>query len=134
MPSSRHVLIAESDRGVRALLSRAVARTYPGVTISVVTSGATAFTVYEEVGADLLITAHRLPTLSGLSLVRALRALRATIPILVISSDPLEEAALALGATRFLRKPFRLTELQAILLTLLPREIEAGGGHPPADE
>jgi DNA-binding response OmpR family regulator len=119
MPAQRHVLIAEADSRVRSLLSRIVTRTYSGITITAVTNGATAFTVYEEIGADLLITAHRLPILSGLSLVRALRALDVTIPILVISSDPIEAAAWAMGATH--------------LLALLPMELEAGEAPPPAD-
>jgi CheY-like chemotaxis protein len=122
MPAFHHVLIVEFNDRVRALLARVVARTYPEITITAVTSGTAALMAYYERGADLLITAHRLPALTGIQLVRALRTQHVAIPILVISSDPIELAALSAGATRFLPKPFTLTEIQQVLIELLPLE------------
>jgi len=120
MPVLRHILIAEADSSVRALLARIVARAYTEVSITMVSDGCTALAAFETRGIDLLITTHRMPFLSGIQVVRALRTQQISIPILVISSDPIEEAALQSGATRFLRKPFSLPEIRSVLIELLP--------------
>jgi CheY-like chemotaxis protein len=120
MPALRHIVIAESDSHVRALIARIVARTYPACRISVVSDGAAALAITENRSADLLITTHHLSSISGLQLVRALRNRQRALPILLISSDPLEAAALAAGANRFLRKPFALVDIERALRELLP--------------
>ena len=119
MPALRHIVIAESDSGVRALLARIVARTYSDCRRTVAPDGAAALAAVEAHGADLLLTGQRMPILSGLQVVRALRARQVAVPILLISSDPIEAAALGAGATRFLRKPFTLAEIQDALRDLL---------------
>jgi len=122
MPPLPHILIAEDHDNVRALLARVVIRTYPAVTITTVVNGALALDAYRAHGADLLITNHNMPVMSGIDLIRVLHALQASIPILMVSSDPtIELSALATGATRFLLKPFVLTDLQQTLIDLLPR-------------
>lgn len=120
MPVLRHILIAESENHVRALLARIVARTYPACRISLVSDGASALAIAEDHAVDLLITTYRLPILSGLDLVRALRARRLVEPVLFLSSDPIEATSLAAGANRFLRKPFSIADLQRDLGELLP--------------
>lgn len=122
MATMPHVLIAEDNDEVRALLARVVARTYPSVTISAVADGADALALYLARGADLLITNNDMPIMSGIVLVQTLRAQQASIPILMISSDAvIQPAAMAAGATRFLLKPFVLADLAQALLLLLPR-------------
>jgi CheY-like chemotaxis protein len=120
MPALRHILIAESESYVCAMLARIVARTYPACHISVSSAGPNALVIAESHGVDLLIATYRLPTLSGLDLVRALRARHIALPIVFLSSDPLETPALAAGANRFLRKPFSVADLQRALRELLP--------------
>jgi DNA-binding response OmpR family regulator len=119
MPVLPHILIAESDSSLCALLTRMVARTYTATSITVVNDGVAALSVFETRSVDLLITTHRLPGLSGIDVVRALRTQRVNIPILMISSDPIEAAALQAGATRFLRKPFTFTVICNIVRELL---------------
>jgi CheY-like chemotaxis protein len=120
MPALRHIVIAESESHVRALLARIVARTYPACRISVVSDGAAALAIIVNHGADLLIATYHLSSLSGLQLVRALRTRQLAVLILLISSDPMEASALSVGANRFLLKPFALTEIQRVLDELLP--------------
>jgi DNA-binding response OmpR family regulator len=120
MPALHHIVIAESESHVRALLARIVARTYPACRISVVSDGAAALAVVENQGADLLIATYRLLSLSGIELVRALRTRQLDVPTLLISSEPVEASALVAGADRFLLKPFTLVEIQRILRELLP--------------
>jgi CheY-like chemotaxis protein len=122
MPSAPHILIAEDHTPVRDLLTAIVARTYPNCTITAVTNGAEALAVYNERGADLLITDYAMPIMAGLALIQALRAQQAAVPIVVVSMDTsIAEAILNAGANRFLRKPFSLPELRQILIDLLPQ-------------
>ena len=121
MPSTAHILIAEDHAVVRDLLTTIVARMYPTYTITVVDNGAEALAVYDERGADLLITDFAMPIMTGLSLTKALRARQATIPILVVSMNTaIAEVVLHAGANRFLPKPFSFTALQQTLIDLLP--------------
>ncbi len=121
MPASPHVIIADDHDAVRALVARIVVRIYPSVRLVAVTNGAEALDAYNQRGADLVITNQDMPVLRGLDLIRALRAQQATIPILMLSSDPkVEPLARAAGATRFLLKPFTIPVLRQVLIDLLP--------------
>jgi two-component system, OmpR family, phosphate regulon response regulator PhoB len=122
MLSTFHVIIADDDDAIRGLIARVVARTYATVTISAVTNGLDALRIYDQSSADLLITNQDMPGISGLGLVEALRVVRlATLPIVMVSADlKIEPRALALGVTRFVAKPFTLTQLAQVLTSLLP--------------
>jgi CheY-like chemotaxis protein len=122
MALSRHVIIAEDDAGIQAIIARVVVRTYPMVSVSALANGLDALLLYDQRGADLLITNHDMPGLSGLSLVEMLRVLRkATLPIIMVSADSsLQQRAFALGMNEFLVKPFTLEQLVQALTRLLP--------------
>jgi CheY-like chemotaxis protein len=120
MPSAPHVLIAEDHAAVRELLTTIVTRVYPACTITAVANGAEALAVYDQHGADLLITDYAMQSMTGLALTQALRAQQATIPILVVSMNTsIAEAMLQAGANRFLPKPFSLPAMQQTLIDLL---------------
>jgi CheY-like chemotaxis protein len=121
MTPAYHVIIADDDDGIRAVIARIVVHTYPSVTISAVSDGLDVILIYEQRGADLVITNNHMPVLSGLSLIEQLRIRSATLPIVMISADAtIERRALALGASRFLGKPFSLGQLAQILTSILP--------------
>jgi len=73
---------------------------------------------------DLVITDYSMPRLMGLALAQAVLAIRADVPILMITGfieDELAEQAAAIGVRRLLRKPVPLTELaEAAHSALLP--------------
>jgi len=121
MPSTRHILIAEDHAAVRELLTTIVARIYLVCTITAVATGTEALAVYNDRGADLLITDYAMPNMTGLVLIQILRTQQALIPILVVSMNAsITEAVLQAGATRFLPKPFSLHALQQTMIELLP--------------
>ncbi len=68
--------------------------------------------------ADLVITDHNMPGMSGIELATALTALRADLPIVLVSGhlDAVDH-----GALHCLAKPSRAAELAALLERLLPR-------------
>jgi CheY-like chemotaxis protein len=121
MFAAYHVIIADDDAAIRALIGRVVARTYDRVTISAVSDGLDALLIYEQHGADLVITDQEMPILSGLKLIEQLRARSATLPIIMVSAHPsLEPRARAVGVTHFLIKPFLISQLVQVLTRVLP--------------
>lgn len=120
MPALRHIVIAESDSNVRGLFARIVARTYPACRISALSDGAAALAIAVNQGADLLIATYHLSSINGLQLARALRSRQQAVPILLLSSDPIEAVALGAGANSFLQKPFALAQIERALGELLP--------------
>jgi YesN/AraC family two-component response regulator len=121
MPAAYHVIIADDDAAIRSLIARVVVRTYDPVAISAVPDGLDALLIYQQNGADLVITNQEMPVLSGLSLIERLRVLNPTLPIIMVSAHPsVEPRARAVGVTHFLLKPFLVTQLIQILITVLP--------------
>jgi two-component system chemotaxis response regulator CheY len=122
MPLPYHIIIADDDDNLRALMARVVVRTYPSVRISAVGNGLDALQMYDQHGADLIITNNNMPGMSGLSLVETLRVLRqATLPIIMVSATTtLERQAVALGVNGFVVKPFTLAKLTQVLTQVLP--------------
>jgi len=120
MPAAYHVIIADDDTAIRSLIARVVVRTYSLVMISAVSDGLDALLIYQQGGADLVITNQEMPFLSGLSLIERLRVLSATLPIIMVSAHPnVESRARAVGVTHFLLKPFLITQLVQLLTSVL---------------
>ena len=121
MAQPYRVIIAEDDVGVRAVITQIVKQTYPAATVSAVPDGLGALLVYDQQGADLVITSQTLRYLSGLDLIAALRARQATMPIILVSGDSGHaQPAMAAGATLFVAKPFTRAHLVQQLTRLLP--------------
>lgn len=121
MPTSYHIIIADDDVAVRVFLVRVIARIYPLATISDVSDGLDALTIYQQCGADLVMTNNEMPILSGLALIERLRRLSPTVPIIMSSGHPtVEPVARAAGATHFLSKPLSRADLIRIVTSILP--------------
>lgn len=115
-----HIIVADDTDSVRGLIVRVVARTYPSVRISAVADGQDALAVFDNEGADLIITNNAMRTMDGITLINLLRARPSHVPIVMISGDPgIESQALAAGANGFLSKPFSMQGLMQMLLGLL---------------
>lgn len=122
-PPPGHVLIAEDDVEMRRLLGGALRRA--------------GFRVFEAVdGVDLrdrilhadgelpalVISDVRMPRLSGLDAVRAIRERFAALPVIIITAfgdHDTHERAAALGACTVLDKPFDLDDLVAAVRAVL---------------
>lgn len=65
---------------------------------------------------DCVITDIHLPGMDGLALLRAIRAQKLTIPVIVMTGWPnsrIRERAIEMGATLFVEKPVKDTEILA---------------------
>ena len=116
------LLLVEDDAllgdGVRAGLKQA------GFAVDWVQDGLAAKVALESEEYDLLVLDLGLPKLSGMDLLKSVRAKRASLPVLILTArDTVADrvAGLNAGADDYLVKPFDLDELIARLNALLRR-------------
>jgi two-component system OmpR family response regulator len=118
------ILIAEDDAVLADGLSRSLRA--GGYAVDVVTSGDAADTALSTQTFDLLILDVGLPRLSGLEVLKRLRARNVTVPVLILTAaDSVEQRVkgLDLGADDYMAKPFALSELEARVRALTRRAV-----------
>jgi CheY-like chemotaxis protein len=114
------IIIVANELMIGSLLKMMIQKHYPTANISIVVKAEDALRLYQQSGADLIITDKNIGTIDGLELTRTLRAWDAALPIIIMSGDPgVEAQAIAAGATLFLSKPEIIRELPLILPKLL---------------
>nr|WP_236589290.1 response regulator transcription factor [Ramlibacter aurantiacus] len=121
-------MLAEDDKLLADALSRALVQsTYA---VDVASSGTQADAALAMDTYDLAILDIGLPGLSGLEVLRRLRARHSRVPVLMLTAlDALGDRVrgLDMGADDYLAKPFDLPELEARVRALLRR----GAGQAP---
>ena len=112
----QHIVIAEDEADVREFLYRAFRRHAPDSEISAVADGAAALALINQRGCDLLISDQRMPVMTGVELLQAIRANGANFPAVIISADTtVELAAVAAGANAFFYKPLSMNQIRQII-------------------
>lgn len=121
------ILIAEDDAAIGTALQCTLRQS--GHAVDWVTDGAEADAGLGTGEFDLLILDLRLPTLSGLDVLKRLRARKSRMPVLILTArDSVTDRVLGLdaGADDYLAKPFEVAELEA-RIRALARRGHAGG-------
>jgi two-component system, OmpR family, response regulator len=121
------ILIAEDDSILADGLVRSLRQS--GYAVDHVTHGDAADTALSMQIFDLLILDLGLPAMSGLDVLRRLRARNSSVPVLILTAADSVDArvkGLDLGADDYMAKPFALNELEARVRALTRRG--AGGG------
>ena len=116
------ILLVEDDTILADALCRALVQS--AYAVDVVADGEQADNALAIESYDLAILDIGLPGLSGLDVLRRLRARRSTVPVLLLTAlDALADRVrgLDLGADDYLSKPFDLPELEARVRALLRR-------------
>jgi two-component system response regulator PrrA len=116
MTMPRRVLVVDDEADFLATYERLLRR--EGYEVITATSRATGLAALAGELPHLVISDLRLPDGDGLDVVRAARAARDPVPVIVITGYPSDEtrrAALAAGATTFLAKPFAAAVLLAAI-------------------
>ena len=120
------ILLVEDDADISAGLTGAL--TQAGYALDLVTDGASALAALDAQRYDLVLLDIGLPRLDGFEVLRAARAGRHTVPMLIMTArDALEDRVrgLNLGADDYLTKPFELAELEARVRALIRRSAGA---------
>ena len=109
------ILVVDDDPDLRRVLAASLEDL--GYRVVEADNGASGMQMLKEHAPDLLIADFAMPGMTGAELAKAARALRPELPIVFASGYADTDAIdAAVGtATRVLRKPFRVDELQAAL-------------------
>jgi two-component system chemotaxis response regulator CheY len=132
---SKVICIVDDQHSLLQMLRFAL--NFQGVTVIEAVDGADALEKISSQHVDMLITDWQMPVMDGLELVRRLRKIEtyADLPTVVISCrDDLEarKEARSLGVMTWLKKPFRISEVQLVVehalgmssQTFLPKSAE----------
>ncbi len=133
------VLNVDDDATNRTLVSRVLSAA--GFTVEEASGGADALAKIEARPPDLVLLDLAMPGMSGLEVLRQLRARPATaaLPVVVLTAHAFEEdrvEAVQAGAHDFLRKPFLIDQLLLVVGTTLkltpetPRPVEPPAAAP----
>jgi DNA-binding response OmpR family regulator len=110
--SPRRILVVEDDISIRRLNTQMLSRS--GYEVTGAADGAIAWQALTTDNYDLLITAHDIPKLTGVELVRKARAARMDLPVVMATGTlPKEEftQCLWLQPAAMLPKPYTALEM-----------------------
>jgi DNA-binding NtrC family response regulator len=102
-----HVLLLDPDSGAAARLRHAIVSVEHDAMVTAIGRLATALPSLRTLDVTCIVTELELADLSGLDVVRALRAARPELPVIVVTdagSEDLAVAAMKLGAADYIRK------------------------------
>jgi DNA-binding response OmpR family regulator len=114
--AKRYILVVDSEPTLSFLMGKALERSDPSYCVRVVRSGEETLEALCDLPVDLLVTGQHVPGISGLELIRWVRACSPqtrTILVTVRGDDEVESEAHCLKVSRCIRKPFHPEELQS---------------------
>lgn len=106
------ILLIDDDPHVRSGFTRALRQA--GHEVHASDSGAQALQLLQDTPIDLVLSDVLMEGMSGLELLRRVRAIAPELPVVLLTGRPSEDerdAAHALGAQALLAKPIRIAEL-----------------------
>jgi CheY-like chemotaxis protein len=114
------ILLVEDEADVRHFLARALGHVAPAAEVVQAVNGADGLARFEREPFDLILSDHKMPRMTGVELLRAVRSV-SDIPFLIITADrSIERDALAAGVSDMLNKPIALSALRDALARHLP--------------
>jgi DNA-binding response OmpR family regulator len=118
MPKGLHreVLIVDDEEFIRTLLSDFFS--FNGYEVFLARNGEEALDIIKNKSCSLLITDMDMPLMDGIELVRKIRKINISLPIIGMSIENKESEFLKAGADYFLLKPFSLNNLKSILYSI----------------
>src|SRR5213595_713212 len=118
------LLIADDDPGLRESLERTLTR--EGYRVILASDGNAALERLQAGGVDLVLTDLKMPGLSGIELLRAVKAIASEVDVILLTAfGTVEEAVKAMkeGAYDFLTKPFQRAQLLRLIRQALERRV-----------
>jgi two-component system OmpR family response regulator len=135
MVDNGHILLVDDEPEVCDVVEQYLSQ--EGYRVSVAANGEEMRQVIEQSPVDLLLLDVMLPREDGLSLVRALRSDKLSLPIIMLTgrSDTIDRIiGLEMGADDYLAKPFHLRELLARIKGVMRRAAQSSAESPPAGD
>jgi two-component system response regulator FlrC len=131
--TARRILVVDDEPGMRAALAEVLAR--GAFEVELAATAEEALACLQHAPVDLLVTDLRLPGLSGLALLRALRdGGNETATVVITAHGTVEDAvaAMKLGALDFLTKPFSPADVLHLATRAIARAAAGHAGSEPA--
>ena len=105
----KNVLVVDDSAMMRKIVIKNIKECGFDVTVLEASDGKEGLEVFKAGGINCVLSDWNMPNMDGLSMVKAIRALDRTVPIIMVttegSADKVKEAVLA-GANNYLAKPF----------------------------
>jgi len=129
------ILVVDDEAPVREVLTEYFAT--EGYAVEVAGSGIEALTAVRDGRADLVLLDVRMPGLDGVQVLRRIRELTASVPVIMVTANEdvgLAKETLKLGAFDYVAKPFDFDYLDRAVAAALARVAEkATAGPVPND-
>ena len=112
MTNRFHILVVDDEPAQREMISGFLKK--QAFDVVVAENGAKALELFRQDSIDLILTDQKMPHLSGLDLLQAVRAINPETPVILMTAFGSIEAAVSAiqgGATDYLTKPLNLDEL-----------------------
>jgi DNA-binding NtrC family response regulator len=110
------LLVIDDEEDIREMLEFVLAS--DGFSVVTADGGLAALEIAEERGFDVAITDMKMPDMDGLETLAALKKLDETLEVIVVTGYASEQTAaecIRLGAYAYLRKPFEVADLLALI-------------------
>jgi two-component system chemotaxis response regulator CheY len=113
------ILLVEDEVDVRRFFARAIGHIAPSAEVVEAADGREALARFREAVFDLVLSDHKMPHMTGVELLRAVRQ-GSDVPFLLITADRgIERDAYAAGVNELLAKPISLGALRAVVARYL---------------
>lgn len=124
-------VIVDDDKDFFPLFSFAISRLSSELEVTEFTESVQALEFIVRTDVDLIVTDVNMPLFNGLLLTAAVRSFDKEVPIVVMSSEDLEEESLVSGANAFVSKQNLIRQLPATVRQLLgqPSTVESHFGE-----
>jgi CheY-like chemotaxis protein len=112
------ILYVEDEHLTRHLVATRLSRRYPDIHIDTADNGATGLDLFMKFHHNLIITDNRMPHMSGLRMVSAIRAISPCVPVIILTASIPENSLQdipPMECTFLLLKPFQPHELFSLI-------------------
>jgi DNA-binding NtrC family response regulator len=131
-PQRGRVLVVDDEEDLREMLAFVLSGA--GFEVLTADSGLSAVELAKEHRFDLAISDLKMPGMNGVETLTALKQIDASMEVIIVTGYASEETAvecLKRGAYGYLRKPFELDELHALVDRAVERRLAAS---PPSTD
>jgi CheY-like chemotaxis protein len=116
------IILVDDETFVLTLLERILAELAADYQLLSVVNGAAALTLMAQRPVALVITDLRMPTMDGIALTKAIKAIAPQCPVILMTGSPspeIHQRGQAAGVDFFLPKPFPFDQFTATVRTAL---------------